>query len=90
MFAEIKRLKTEYVGDKELKDAKEKLIGNYIIGLETNLDKASTLGGYEALGVGYEFDTQYQELINSVKDTDILEVANKYFNDNYVLSIVSD
>ena len=90
LFAEIKRLKTEYVGDKELKDAKEKLIGNYIIGLETNLDKASTLGGYEALGVGYEFDTQYQELINSVKDTDILEVANKYFNDNYVLSIVSD
>ena len=89
LFAEIKRLKTEYVGDKELKDAKEKLIGNYIIGLETNLDKASTLGGYEALGVGYEFDTQYQELINSVKDTDILEVANKYFNDNYVLSIVS-
>ena len=90
LFAEIKRLKTEYVGDKELKDAKEKLIGNYIIGLETNLDKASTLGGYEALGVGYEFDTQYQELINSIKDTDILEVANKYFNDNYVLSIVSD
>ena len=89
LFAEIKRLKTEYVGDKELKDAKEKLIGNYIIGLETNLDKASTLGGYEALGVGYEFDTQYQELINSIKDTDILEVANKYFNDNYVLSIVS-
>lgn len=90
LFTEIKRLKTEYVGDKELKDAKEKLIGNYIIGLETNLDKASTLGGYEALGVGYEFDTQYQELINSIKDTDILEVANKYFNDNYVLSIVSD
>lgn len=90
LFAEIKRLKTEYVGDKELKDAKEKLIGNYIIGLETNLDKASTLGGYEALGVGYEFDTQYQELINSVKDTDILEAANKYFNNNYVLSIVSD
>ncbi len=89
LFAEIKRLKTEYVGDKELKDAKEKLIGNYIIGLETNLDKASTLGGYEALGVGYEFDTQYQELINSIKDTDILEVANKYFNNNYVLSIVS-
>ena len=89
LFAEIKRLKTEYVGDKELKDAKEKLIGNYIIGLETNLDKASALGGYEALGVGYEFDSQYQELINSVKDTDILEVANKYFNDNYVLSIVS-
>ena len=48
LFNEIKRLKTEYVGDKELKDAKEKLLGNYVIGLETNLDKASNLGWYEA------------------------------------------
>lgn len=89
LFEEIKRLKSEYVADKELKDAKEKLIGNYIISQETNLDKASTLGGYEALGAGYEFNEQYQELINQVKDTDILEVANKYFNDNYALSIIT-
>lgn len=89
LFDEIKSLKTEYVGDKELKEAKEKLIGNYIISLETNLDKASTLGGYEVLGVGYDFDKQYETLINSVKDTDILEVANKYFNDNYVMAIIT-
>ena len=44
LFSEIEKLKTEYVGDKELKDAKEKLIGNYVIGLETNLDKASNTG----------------------------------------------
>ena len=89
LFAEIKKLKTEYVGDKELKDAKEKLIGNYIIGLETNLDKASNIGGYETLGVGYEFKDRYENLINSISDTDIIEVANKYFNDNYILSIVT-
>ena len=89
LFNEIKKLKTEYVGDKELKDAKEKLIGNYIIGLETNLDKASNIGGYETLGLGYEFREKYENLINSVSDTDIIEVANKYFNDNYVLSIVT-
>ena len=89
LFNEIKRLKTEYVGDKELKDAKDKLIGNYIIGQETNLEKASTIGQYEALGLGYEFHNQYEQLINSVTDTDIIEVANKYFNDNYILSIVN-
>lgn len=89
LFNEIKKLKTEYVGDKELKDAKDKLIGNYIIGLETNLDKASNVGAYEALGMGYEFQDNYEKLINSVTDTDIMEVANKYFNDNYILSIVT-
>jgi predicted Zn-dependent peptidase len=89
LFEEIKRLKTEYVGDKELKDAKEKLLGNYIIGQETNLDKASTLGWYETSTRGYEFNSEYENLINSVSDADIIEFANKYFNDNYVLSIVT-
>lgn len=90
LFDEIKRLKTEYVSDKELNDAKEKLIGNYIIGLETNSDKSSAYGTYEALGLGYEFQDKYIKLINEVTDSDIIQVANKYFNNNYVLSIVSN
>lgn len=89
LFEEIKKLKTEYVGDKELKDAKEKLLGNYVIGLETNLDKASNTGWYEASTRGYEFKDKYEKLINSVTDADIIEVANKYFTDNYILSIVT-
>jgi zinc protease len=89
LFDEIKRLKTEYVGDKELKDAKEKLIGNYILGHETNLDKASNIGWYEVSTRGYQFEDEYEELINSVTDADIIEAANKFFTDNYVMSVVT-
>lgn len=89
LFEEINRLKTEYVGDHELKEAKEKLLGNYIIGQETNLDKASTTGWYETSTRGYEFGDRYEELINSVTDADIIETANKYFTDNYILSVVT-
>ncbi len=89
LFEEITKLKTEYVGDKELQDAKEKLLGNYVIGLETNLDKASNIGWYEASTRGYQFKDNYEKLINSVTDSDIIEVANKYFTDNYILSIVT-
>lgn len=89
LFAEITRLKTEYVGDKELQDAKEKLLGNYVIGLETNLDKASNIGWYEASTRGYEFKDKYEKLINCVTDSDIIEIANKYFTDDYILSIVT-
>lgn len=89
LFAEITKLKTEYVGDKELQDAKEKLLGNYVIGLETNLDKASNIGWYEASTRGYEFKDKYEKLINSVTDSDIIEIANKYFTDDYILSIVT-
>ena len=85
---EVFRLKNEFVGSKELQEAKDKLLGHYIIGQETNLDKATTIGWFEASGRGYEFDAQYAQLINAVTESDIIEVANKYFNENYVLSIV--
>ena len=72
----------------KLQEAKDKLLGHYIIGQETNLDKASTLGWFEASGRGYQFDSEYPKLINAVTESDIIEAANKYFTDNYVLSIV--
>lgn len=88
LLEEVFRLKKEFVGSKELKEAKDKLIGNYIISLETNLEKASNLGWFEVTGRGYEFKDEYIKLINSVTESDIIEVANKYFNNNYVYSVV--
>lgn len=88
MLAEVNKLKTEFVSDKELKEAKEKIIGNYIISLETNMDKASTVGWFEASQRGFDFKDKYQQLINNVTASDIIDVANKYFNQNYVTSIV--
>lgn len=88
MFEEVFKLKSEFVSDKELKEAKEKLIGNYILSQETNLDKASTLGWFEASGRGFEFKDKYIDLINGVTSSDIIEVANKYFTRNNVTSIV--
>lgn len=83
---EVFRLKTEFVSSKELQEAKDKLLGHYLIGLETNLDKATTIGWFETSGRGYQFE--YADLINNVTERDIVEVANKYFNNNYILSIV--
>lgn len=88
LMAEINKLKTEFVGTKELEEAKEKLIGHFILSQETNLDKAATVGWFETIGAGYNFTDEYEKLINSVTESDIIEVANKYFNNNFVLSIV--
>lgn len=89
-LAEINRFKTEFVSDKELQEAKDRILGQYVIALETNSDKAETLCWFEGSGRGYKFIDEYPELIKSVTASDIIEVANKYFNDNYVLSIVTD
>lgn len=88
MLEQVNRLKSEFVSDKELQEAKEKIIGNYIISQETNLDKATTVGWFETSGRGFDFQTKYETLINNVTASDIVEVANKYFNDNYVMSVV--
>ena len=89
-LAEVYRFKTEFVSDKELQEAKDRILGQYVIALETNSDKADTLGWFEASGRGFKFVDEYAKLINSVTPTDIIEVANKYFNNNYILSIVTN
>jgi len=89
MLDEINRMKVEFVSDKELQEAKDKILGNYVLSQETNLDKASTVGWFEASGRGFEFKDKYEKLINEVTASDIIEIANKYFNANFVTSIVN-
>ena len=88
IFDEINKLKKDKVSEIELQEAKDKLLGKYILGQETNLEKASLYGLYEVTGRGYDFRDSYIEMINSVTASDIMNIANKYFNDNYVMSVV--
>ena len=85
---EIERLKIEFVSDSELADAKARLKGGFIVALETNSDKASATGNFEALGFGYDFFPEYIKMIEEVSASDILNIANKYFNNIYVESVV--
>lgn len=85
---EMMRLRMEFVSDSELKDAQERLKGGFILALETNSEKASTTGIFEAMGFGYDFLPQYIKMIDEVTASDIIMVSNKYFNDIYVKSVV--
>ena len=88
MMLEIDRLKTEFVSSKELQEAKDKIIGNYLLTQETNLQKASTLANYEATERGFNYRKEYEKLLNSVTESDIIEVANRIFNTKSVKVIV--
>ena len=89
IFKQIAKLKKEFVSEKELSQAKDKLLGNYIISMETNMDKAETVSALEASGRGYEFIQKYPSLIQSVTIQDVINVANKYFSEPYTLSVVA-
>ena len=88
MMKQIEILKKESVGEKELQDAKDRLIGNFVLALETNLDKAIALALYEFTGRGFDFVEKYEKLIQDVTAEDVKRVANKYFVNNYVQSVV--
>lgn len=88
ILSEIERLKMEFVSDSELADAKARLKGSFIIALETNSEKASVVGAFEASGLGYDFLPKYVKMIDEVTASDIIRVVNKYFNNIYVESTV--
>ena len=87
-MAEIERLKMEFVSDTELQDAKSRLKGSFIIALETNSEKASVIGSFEALGLGYDFLEKYIKMIDETTASDIIRVSNKYFNNIFVESTI--
>lgn len=88
LFNEINKLKTEFVTDKELSEAKDKLLGNFVLSMETNMDKASVTNALEVTDRGYMFLERYPELINAVTLQDVIRTANKYFTKLYVFTVV--
>jgi predicted Zn-dependent peptidase len=70
-----------------LQTAKNKIIGQYALGKQTNGHIAQIYGWYEILGLGIEFDQQFTELINNVTATEAITYARKYLQKPY-LSIV--
>lgn len=89
ILEEITKLKTEFVSETELRDAKDRIAGAYIIGLETNAEKATMTGYDELIGKNYYNSGEYLKLIESITVSDIIETANKYFDDKFVTSIVT-
>ena len=86
LLNEINRLKSEFVTDKELAEAKDKILGNYVLSMETNMDKASLFNSLETTGRGYEFIKEYPNIINTVSVQDIIKAANKYFSKPYIFA----
>lgn len=88
MFDEIDKLKKEFVTDKELKEAKDKLLGNFVLSMETNMDKASVVNSLEVSGREFTFLNEYPNLINSVSVQDIIKTANKYFSCPHIFTLL--
>ena len=72
----------------ELEAAKDMIITMHEMGLETNRAQASSAALNEVLGMGYDWDSRYPELIRKVSAQDVLRVARRLFRHQLVISTI--
>lgn len=81
---EIDRLQTTFLSEEELQAAKNKVLGQYALGKQTNAQLAQTFGWYETLGVGLDFDHHFQDQIAATTAEQVQAVARRYLDRPYI------
>lgn len=81
---EVERLCNTELSEDEIQTAKNKILGQYALGKQTNAQLAQIYGWYEILGLGIEFDDHLPELINKVSPKLAMIAANKYLQEPYI------
>ena len=84
LHTEVERLCATALSDEELQTAKNKLLGQYALGKQTNAQLAQTYGWYETIGLGIDFDTKFQQDVERVTPEMAQAVARQYFIEPYV------
>lgn len=84
LWQEVDRLATTPLESDELQAAKNKLLGQYALGKQTNAQIAQIFGWYETLGLGIEFDLSFQEAIAAVTIETVQAAARRYFGEPYI------
>ena len=82
--SEVERLTKEILTEDELQGAKNKLLGQYALGKQTNGEIAHTYGWYETLGLGVEFDNTFQAAIPPITPERVQQVASQYLAQPYI------
>jgi predicted Zn-dependent peptidase len=81
---EVERLRETLLSEDELQAAKNKLLGQYALGKQTNAQIAQLLGWYEILGLGVEFDQHFQEMTAAVTAQNARDIAQEFFHTPYI------
>ncbi|MDO8664178.1 MAG: pitrilysin family protein [Candidatus Liptonbacteria bacterium] len=89
VLEELKRLADELVGADELKKAKDHLIGNFILGMETSDELAGFYGSQEILSQKLSKPSQVIDKIQRVTSDEVRRLARTIFkNDKLNLALI--
>ncbi|PSB40523.1 peptidase M16 [Cyanosarcina cf. burmensis CCALA 770] len=81
---EVELLCQAQLSTEDLQTAKNKLLGQYALGKQTNGQIAQVYGWYEILGLGIEFDRSFQQEIAQVSAEATQQAACRYLLEPYI------
>jgi zinc protease len=89
MLAEVKRLQSEPISAKELRDKINVFLTGYYLQNETNASQAAFLARYELAGLGWHQSEKFVENMKKVTPEQVRQVAQKYIN-NIQFAVIGD
>ncbi len=88
IIAELRRIRTTPVSERELADAKAYLTGSFPLRMDTYAKIASMLTSIEIYGLGLDYPDRYAGMINAVTREDVLRVAKKHLHPDRMVIVV--
>lgn len=90
LYKEAKRLVDQPLSDAELQIAKNKLLGQYALGKQTNAELAQVFGWYESIGLGVNFDQAFKSHIERITPAETHAAAQRHFTKPYISVVGSN
>ena len=84
LYKEAQRLVEQPLSEEELQIAKNKLLGQYALGKQTNAELAQIFGWYESIGLGVEFDREFRSHIERITSEETHAAAQRHFTKPYI------
>ncbi|MCG6918977.1 MAG: insulinase family protein, partial [Deltaproteobacteria bacterium] len=90
ILAKLKKIQQQPLTSEELSAAKNMVVTMHEMSLETNGAQARSAAVNEALGLGYDWDNRYPELVEQVSAEDVLKLARKLFQYYLLVSAIPE
>ena len=90
ILEKLEKIKQKPLDPEELAAAKDMIITMHEMSLETNGAQARSAAVNEVLGLGYDWDARYPELVEQVSAEDVFTVARRLFQHRLLVSAIPE